>query len=352
MFENILLDNLTVGILVLDSNFKINYLNKLMKKILIDQNIMLNNSEISLEKLYSINGYKIKSYSIENNTEKFLQLEFHEINKNSENKLVAMLDTVQDFIFYLDSEGRIEYFNKAYADFIGRSYEDIIGRKESEFFSKEMACKCEENNKKALKYGNFYEEENFQDNWYHTFKSRVDLENNEFGILGMIKEITESKKKDLDLKEKVYKDILTGIYNRNFYEEKIKRIFEVNKNTKFSIMLMDIDKFKEINDTQGHDIGDLVLKNFSKLLKRNVRKDNDFIIRIGGDELAIIVEGSLKDLRKIYERVESDISNEKLLNDLKFSISVGFAERDQCESLKSLYKKADIELYKMKNRRY
>ena len=351
MFKNLLLDNLTIGILVLDSNLKINYLNKLMKKILIDEDIMLENYETSLEKLYNIDGYKIESCSIEDGTEKFLQLEFHKINKNAENKLVAMLDTVQDFIFYLDSEGRIEYFNKAYADFLKRPHSEIVGRKESEFFPKEMACKCEENNKKALKYGNFYEEENFQESWYQTFKSRVDLGSNEFGILGMVKEITESKKKDLDLKEKVYKDILTGIYNRNFYEEKIKEIFEKNKNTTFSIMLVDIDKFKEINDTQGHDIGDLVLKKISNILKRNVRKDNDFIIRIGGDELAIVIEGSLKDLQKIYTQVEKDILKENLLNRLKFTISVGLAERSQEESLKSLYKKADIELYKMKNRR-
>lgn len=94
---------------------------------------------------------------LKKNKKKFIQMEFHETIERSEYKLVTMLDTVQDFIFYLDSKRRIEYFNEAYANYLGKSYLEIIGKKESEFFPKEMAEKCEANNKKALDNGNFYE---------------------------------------------------------------------------------------------------------------------------------------------------------------------------------------------------
>ncbi|MCX3066685.1 MAG: diguanylate cyclase [Cetobacterium sp.] len=348
MFKDTLLDNLTIGILVLDNDLKTIYLNKKMKNILKEQNIDKKYFNFSIKNFNTIENYKIKTYEIKKNKKKFIQMEFHETIERSEYKLVTMLDTVQDFIFYLDSKGRIEYFNEAYANYLGKSYLEIIGKKESEFFPKEMAEKCEANNRKALDNGNFYEEENFQGRWYQTFKSRVDLGNNSYGILGMVKEITASKKKTLDLKEKVYKDILTGIYNRNFYEEKMNKLLENKKTKIFSMMLLDIDKFKKINDDKGHDVGDLVLKKIAEILKRNVRKSNDFVIRIGGDELAVIIDGNLKELEKILKRVEKDILKENLLGDLKFNISVGLAEREQEENLNNLYKKADIELYKMK----
>ncbi|ERT69275.1 MULTISPECIES: sensor domain-containing diguanylate cyclase [Cetobacterium] len=351
MFKNILLDNLTIGILVLDSNLEVKYLNKKMRNILKEQNIDEKRLNLSVKEFSLIENYQVRTYDIEVENEKFVQMEFHEIMEKSEYKLVTMLDTVQDFIFYLDSKGRIEYFNESYANYLGKSYLEIIGKKESEFFPKKMAEKCEINNRKALENGNFYEEEKFQGRWYQTFKSRVDLGNDKYGILGMIKEITDSKKKTLDLKEKVYKDLLTGLYNRNFYEEKINKLLENKKNTIFSMMILDIDKFKEINDNNGHDIGDLVLKKISEILKRNVRKSNDFIIRIGGDELSIIIDGTLEDLEKIYERIQKDLEKENLSNDLKFSVSVGMAERYENESLNSLYKKADIELYKMKDKK-
>ena len=351
MFKDTLLDNLTIGILVLDSNLEAKYLNKRMRNILKEQNIAKEKLNFSVKDFSLIENYQVKTYDIEVENEKFIQMEFHEIMEKSEYKLVTMLDTVQDFIFYLDSNGRIEYFNKSYANYLGKSYLEIIGKKESEFFPKEMVEKCEINNRKALENGNFYEEENFQGRWYQTFKSRVDLGNNDYGILGMVKEITDSKKKTMDLKEKVYKDLLTGVYNRNFYEEKVKKLLEKKKNTIFSMMLLDIDKFKEINDNNGHDVGDLVLKKISEVLKRNVRKIDDFIIRIGGDEFSIIIEGTLKELEKIYRRIEKDILKENISTDLKFSISVGMAEREKEECLNSLYKKADIELYKMKDKK-
>lgn len=290
MFKNILLDNLTIGILVLDSNLEAKYLNKKMKNILKEQNIDEKYLNFLVKDFSLIENYQVKTYDIEVENQKFVQIEFHEIIEKSEYKLVTMLDTVQDFIFYLDSKGRIEYFNKAYAKYIGKSYLDIIGKKESEFFPKEMAEKCEANNRKALENG-------------------------------------------------------------NFYEEKVKKLLEKKKNTIFSMMLLDIDKFKEINDNNGHDVGDLVLKKISEVLKRNVRKIDDFIIRIGGDEFSIIIEGTLKELEKIYRRIEKDILKENISTDLKFSISVGMAEREKEECLNSLYKKADIELYKMKDKK-
>lgn len=352
MFENKLLDNLTIGILVLDAAFKVKYLNKRMKNILKIEKIDFSKLEVLLKNLnFTFNGkFRVKSSKIQIDKKIFFQLEFHENPETSTNKFVAMLDTIQDFIFYLDSEGKIEYFNKAYENHLGKAYLEIIGEKESKFYPDDMAIKCDQNNEIALKLGNFYEEEYFYGKWYQTFKSRVNLGNNEYGIFGMVKDITDSKKKVIDLSEKVYKDALTGIYNRNFYEEKITDIFKNKKEQIYSMLLIDIDKFKNINDFNGHDVGDWVLKRLCNILKRNVRQSNDFIIRLGGDEILIIIEGEKDNLEKILNAIEKDILLENSSNDLKFTISIGIGERKKCETLDSLYKRVDVELYKNKNR--
>lgn len=368
MFKNLLLDNLTIGILVLNQEFEVKYLNKYMKEILKQyfKNIDMKYFKISdtlknkLGKLH----LEVKECEIEIDKEKYIQIEFHDVSRlknlekdleeksKNKNKLVAMLDTVQEFIFYLDSEGRLEYYNKAYAEYLNMPYEDLCGRKESEFFSEEMTRKCLENNRIAFEEGNFYEEEYLDGRWYQTFKSRVDLDNNEYGILAMIKEVTEYKRKSLDLREKVYKDLLTGIYNRNFYEEKIREIFKENTEKIFSMMLIDIDKFKEINDSRGHDIGDLVLKKLADILKSSIRKNSDYIIRMGGDEFCLVIEADLEDLKRIYCRVEKEIEKQNSIREFCFGISTGLVQRKSGEKLDNFYKRADIELYKKKKNKF
>lgn len=364
MFENLLLENLTIGVLILNQKFEVKYLNKYMKILLNKyfQNIELKYFKVdeafkkSLEQL----DLELKQREIREGNELYHYLEIHEISElktlqkdleeksKNEDKLVAMLDTVQEFIFYLDSEGRLEYFNKAYAEYLNVPYENLYGKKEIEFFSEDMAKKCLENNRIALEKGIFYEEEHLEGRWYQTFKSRVDLENNEYGILAMVKEITESKKRDIDLNEKVYKDVLTGVYNRNFYEEKVRDIFNQNKKRSLSMMLIDIDNFKNINDSRGHDVGDLVLKKLAEILKKSIRKKDDFIIRMGGDELCIVIDSNLNELKYINERIQKEIERENINQELQFSISTGLVEREVGEGLDSTYKKVDLELYKVK----
>lgn len=362
MFGNLLLDNLTIGVLVLNQKFKVKYQNEYMKKILKkhfnEGDFKYFEMNEALVRKFEKIDLEIKKCEIEKNGEKFIQLEFHnirnlkEIEKDleekskSQDKLVAMLDTVQEFIFYLDSEGRLEYFNKAYAQYLGKHPEELYGRKEIEFFPESMAKKCLENNKIAFERGNFYEEECFEGRWYQTFKSRVDLDNDDHGILAMVKEITESKKKSLDLKEKVYKDLLTNAYNRNFYEEKIRESLDKNKDKTFSMMVIDIDKFKHINDTKGHDIGDLVLKKLSKILKKSVRRKDDYIVRMGGDEFCVLIESNLEELEKVWERIQNEIALKE--KEIDFTVSIGMGQRKEGEDLDSLYKRVDVELYKNK----
>ena len=89
--------------------------------------------------------------------------------------------------------------------------------------------------------------------------------------------------------EKLYRDVLTGVFNRRYYEEKIK-----NTRGPVGIAMMDLDNFKYYNDSYGHNVGDLALNSAAKVILSNIRK-SDFLIRYGGDEFLLVLPGIRKD---------------------------------------------------------
>ncbi|GAB6074801.1 sensor domain-containing diguanylate cyclase [Nautilia lithotrophica] len=153
---------------------------------------------------------------------------------------------------------------------------------------------------------------------------------------------------------KAYKDGLTEIFNRRFLEEKAKELFlqyKVSK-TQVGILMLDIDDFKKINDTYGHDIGDLVLIALADTIKQIIRK-NDIFIRYGGEEFIIILPNSnIENTYKIAEKIRREIEKIKIdigQKHLEFTISIGVSEiRDNDTSIFDAIKRADINLYKAK----
>ena len=135
-------------------------------------------------------------------------------------------------------------------------------------------------------------------------------------------------------------DPLTGLYNRRILE----RIRDCN-----IALMCDIDNFKEINDTYGHDVGDYVIKNIASVLRENTRI-NDYVCRLGGDEFFVGFTNCEYDF--IFERCEKikqEISKRIKLPDKKVTISIGIAFNKNNESISELMKKADDALYESKN---
>lgn len=107
-----------------------------------------------------------------------------------------------------------------------------------------------------------------------------------------------------DLAQQAIRDPLTGLYNRRFFDEALAQQIETARrySRELSLVLFDLDRFKETNDTRGHEAGDRVLKTFAQLLQKTVRKA-DIICRIGGDEFAVILpETELSRVRTMIGR--------------------------------------------------
>ena len=148
----------------------------------------------------------------------------------------------------------------------------------------------------------------------------------------------------------LYTDDLTGLGNRRLLrkvEEQYIDIF-INEFGTYSVVITDLDHFKEINDTYGHLRGDRVIKAFSKYLKTSLRK-HDVIIRYGGDEFVVIQPGLKKeDAILIWQRLIDNLSKNPL-DGLKLTMSVGIASYpDDSTTFKELLKEADIGLYEAK----
>lgn len=161
-----------------------------------------------------------------------------------------------------------------------------------------------------------------------------------------------------------YYDELTRVYNRRgffnegekifktlSYQRKIsqerRRIYKIP----LSVIVLDVDNFKSINDTFGHQCGDLVLSRLAKVLKKELRK-SDIIGRIGGEEFSILLIGCNIDsayevaerLRKKVEKVNVKFKNKNI----KFTISLGVASYEKEETLKELINNADKAMYRAK----
>ncbi|MEF3244625.1 MAG: sensor domain-containing diguanylate cyclase, partial [Caldisericaceae bacterium] len=146
-------------------------------------------------------------------------------------------------------------------------------------------------------------------------------------------------------------DPLTNLYNRREFEEKI--IYEINQyekyKTPFTLLVLDLDKFKKFNDTFGHSMGDRLLVEFARVLEKVVRKE-DSIFRLGGDEFAVILRNTNSKLAtQIAKRIKLNTQKIDLNVPFNISVSIGIKEYEG-ENLSDLLKTADIYLYNEKKK--
>jgi two-component system glycerol uptake and utilization response regulator len=151
-------------------------------------------------------------------------------------------------------------------------------------------------------------------------------------------------------------DELSGIPNRRRFFARFANLFEQAKSKSIPLFLfiIDIDKFKTINDTYGHAIGDKIIKGFANLVKTNLTKVSCFA-RLGGDEFVVILTGMSKDeARRQIERLRAAVEQANFVPelDILFTISAGMAEQQPTDrNIDELLARADLNLYEAKNTR-
>lgn len=179
-------------------------------------------------------------------------------------------------------------------------------------------------------------------------------------ITSMKKNLNLVKKQLLEANQNMRLDHLTSAFNRRSFDEQMKKHQQLAalSQVPVSVIILDIDFFKKINDAYGHDIGDFVLKECVKMLKEVFHRDDDFVARIGGEEFAIILpnfshEHAVVRAEEAMAKIRKEVfihevpGKEKL--EIKFTVSMGIAQWLQNETTDAWIKRADTALYESKH---
>ena len=303
----------------------------------------------------------------------------HELN--AEGKIIksigSIYDITQQMTAYKDLERFIDLQNAIVIltngnsfQFANKSFYNFFGFENLEAFTKQYACICERfiENSEFFSLADVKEGEK---NWIesllklsvrqrivsmldstatpHAFsvsinkydKSTYEVEFND---------ISDSMMEKLQLEKQLSRDQLTGAYNRVYFETNIQKLIKLNKvkNTKTGIVFLDIDHFKSINDTYGHDVGDEVLISLVQLVKDQIR-GSDQLIRWGGEEFLIIARvESLHGIQTMTENIRIKIQNYDFKSIQNLTCSFGIAIHEEGDLIKSTIAHADDKLYEAK----
>ncbi len=274
-----------------------------------------------------------------------------DISKSADAELanVLMLE-LYDCVVLLDINQKIVRANLAFQKLIGRSEAQVIG--------KSIGCFLMDKRKDDLMNESSILENSKQevallarsgDN--HPCLMSISEMPGLFEVAYVVifSDLTQIKLRDKKLKQLAFLDQLTGCYNRNF----LNSVFSENSHKErgqYSVIYIDIDAFKSINDTYGHDVGDEVIVEVAKRIRSSLR-GKDYPIRVGGDEFVVLSIGSKDSVVSIANRIQSkfkdEISTTKVNLIITISIGIAIAKHEQETGV--LLRNADAAMYEAKN---
>jgi diguanylate cyclase (GGDEF)-like protein/PAS domain S-box-containing protein len=262
-------------------------------------------------------------------------------------KYRMLLDESSDPIFMFYKDGRYRYVNKAFAEGVGMDVNEIIEQSIWDVFSRDEAEKryavvkwvFENAETRVVEvcvprtYGDHY--------YLTTVKPILDDHGNVEYAVCISKEITERKRMEQELIYISNHDLLTRLYNRNFFDSELSRL-QVSRLFPIGIVVVDMNNLKATNDRFGHSAGDDLIRLVAEALRHSFRA-GDVIARIGGDEFAILlVQTSAEGMQAAVERLQENINNHN--NDM-LSISVGTALGEEGSYLPGILREADNRMY-------
>ena len=277
--------------------------------------------------------------------------------------LFHVIDLNPNYIYAQDKMGRYTLINQSYAQLIGTSIQDMIGKTDDEI-QKNQAIKKQvlgqERNLFKLPDKIFIREESITASsgeavWVQTVKVPIKV-NNDSAVLAVSTDITERKQYEDEIKFQANHDALTGLPNRRMFNEDLANLLEKAKTeeNEVAIMFLDLDRFKYINDTLGHDVGDLLLVEVSGRMENFLKKKhtNARIYRLGGDEFTILlphynVTDSEAFAKELLEQFEDSFLFDGIENYITPSIGISIFPQDG-DDVNTLIKHADTAMYYVK----
>lgn len=275
-------------------------------------------------------------------------------------KLQKFIDT-QDNIVILSNGKEINFANRLFFNFFG--YKDL------ESFKEKYSCICEHfiSNDRFFHLGKVEKNSNWiesveklphvqrvvsmlgQDFNIHTFSISINRFDEKYKIITFT-DISATMIDIINLENKIIHDKLTDALNREYFDQNYKRLINEFKHARSQtgLAIIDIDKFKKINDTYGHDIGDYVLIELVKTIHKNMKKEDTFV-RWGGEEFVLVIKTKSKeDMQNTLENIRIIIEQQKLKFVGNITCSIGATLYKDEENINNTIKRADEALYDAK----
>ncbi len=305
-------------------------------------------------------AYKYSNHEIAALAETIEQLAEDSLNKKA-NELRAIIESTGDGILLVNNDRRAIYTNSRLHKMWGIPQDVIVAAGEQALFDaiREQLQEPEAFLEKTRKFFSSGEKLSetiyFSDGRVFESFSRPLSERGEFvGRLWSFRDVTDQKRAEDKLRLMATTDELTGLWNRRFFMQELEKETERARryNQVFSLMMLDIDHFKNINDTFGHGAGDYALQHLATIIIDNKRKV-DITGRLGGEEFGIILPGiGLEDSLIVAERLRSIIEKDFIQydgNNINYNVSIGVtANTGEILSKEEMLKKADNALYMAK----
>lgn len=270
-----------------------------------------------------------------------------------QNYFTQLFDSSPEAICILDNEDKFLNVNSAFEKFFGYTKNEVLGLPVNDMIVEKSYLNEADGISSTVADGKIIEVE--------TQRMRKDgtlvevcilgypilFKKRQIGIFGIYRDIKEKKKFEMELKYLSYHDQLTGIYNRRFFEEQLKKI-DIAGNYPLTIFMIDVNGLKLVNDSFGHSFGDDLLKKVANIIKKSCRPE-DIIARLGGDEFVIIApKTSSIYAKEISENIKSEASKEKA-GTIEISVSIGHGTKcNKEEEINSIIKDAEDQMYKNK----
>ncbi|ABA20262.1 Putative diguanylate cyclase (GGDEF domain) with PAS/PAC and Chase2 sensors [Trichormus variabilis ATCC 29413] len=302
--------------------------------------------------------------------------------KRSKEFLQQVIDTIADPIFVKNEQHQWIVLNKAYCRFIGYPESFLVEKSDVDFFPKHEADVFRQQDELVFDTQKPQEnEEEFTDAYgkTHLIATKRSLHKDAAGnlfLVGVIRDITQRKlmeeelkrtaaelfrsNNELKLKEDhlrylAYHDALTGLPNRKYFAEQLYESINWAKDNNFSLGLLfiDLDGFKQVNDSLGHEMGDRLLVVIAQRLSNSLRA-SDTVARLGGDEFTVILQAipNVQVAAKVAEKILANITEPIVLNGCttKVSVSIGISIYPETSlDPDTLLKKADAAMYRAKH---
>jgi len=341
----------------------------------IDNDVAVPSAELALldKSGNSVNVFS-QHVAIKNSENRFemycLDIDLREIKKlenelaQERNFLNTILNIIPDLIWLKDTQGSYLKCNHKFEQFFGAKEQQIINKTDFDFVDKELAQFFRNNDLLAInadkptlneEYLTFADGSHKGD--FETIKTPMKNEDGKItGVLGIARDISERKNREKELEKFANFDTLTGLTNRTVFMDRLTQLINSreSKDIFHAILFIDLDRFKEINDTMGHTIGDEILIMVATRLKEVIRK-GDTLARLGGDEFTILLENIKLPIKAsiVAQKVLEILREPFFINEHNFYItsSIGISIfPDDSSSAEKLLQFADSAMYKAKER--